>query len=60
MRLALAVLTLSTAFLWLMLVTDHHSVADSACPVRPVMVRYPAHLGGPHAAVCNPTGIVWR
>jgi hypothetical protein len=60
MRLALIALTLGTAFLWLMLVTDRSNVADFSCPAKRVMVRYPEHLGGPHEAVCNPTGIVWR
>jgi hypothetical protein len=60
MRTVLVFLTLGTAFLWFVLATDRTNIADASCPAKRVVVRYPEHLGGPHEAVCNPTGINWR
>lgn len=62
LKLLLLALSTATAFLWLMLVTadERQWVVDNACAPRPKVIRYPAHLGGPHPAVCNPTGVNWR
>lgn len=58
----IGLLTLVTGLLWGMLVNadERQWVLDNTCPVRATMVRYPAHLGGPHPAICNPTGVNWR
>jgi hypothetical protein len=39
---------------------ERQRTVDSSCPARSPEIRYPAHLGGPHPAVCRPTGIQWR
>jgi hypothetical protein len=39
---------------------ERQRTVDSSCPARSPEIRYPAHLGGPHPAVCNPTFQTWR
>lgn len=62
MSYLIVMLALATTFLWTMLVTadERQWVHNNVCPVKQTIIRYPARLGGPHPAVCQPTGIVWR
>jgi len=56
MSYMIAILGLTTALMWAMLITDHRNVADLTCPVHAAMIRYP---DGWREASCKPTGINW-
>lgn len=57
--LILTVAAATLVFIASMMATDKVNIADISCPVEQKIIRYPEFLGGPHPAVCNPTGIVW-
>ncbi len=40
--------------------SERQAIIDASCPTQPTVIRYPAYLGGPHQAVCNPTHIAWK
>lgn len=64
MSYVISVLSILVAVSWVCLAMptpqERQRIADASCPVKSPTVRYPAHLGGPHPAVCNPTGVNWR
>lgn len=51
-------------FMWAVLghstPAERQAVIDASCPAETKIIRYPAHLGGPHPAVCNPTHVAWK
>ena len=61
-----SILALGVVVFFLWAVLGHSTPAerqrglDSSCPPHPPVIRYPAELGGPHPAVCNPTRMTWR
>lgn len=64
MRYINSILALVAGIVWLCLSTstsaERQRALDSSCPAHPRVIRYPAGMGGPHPAVCNPTGRMWR
>ncbi len=64
MSYVLSILGILTAVTWLCLAlptaAERQRALDASCPAKQPVVRYPAEMGGPHPAVCNPTGGTWR
>lgn len=61
---AFTLLGVVTFFMWAVLghstPAERQATVDASCSAQTKIIRYPAHLGGPHPAVCNPTHITWR
>lgn len=61
---ALTLFGVVTFFMWAVLghstPAEQQQTLDSSCPAQTKIIRYPAAMGGDHAAVCNPTFITWR
>ena len=64
MSYAISVLAILCAVMWVCLSlptpAERQRAVDASCPASQPVIRYPEELGGPHPAVCNPTGQVWR
>ena len=51
-------------FMWAVLghstEAERQATLDASCPVQQKIIKYPVEMGGPHLAICNPTGQTWR
>jgi hypothetical protein len=64
MSYLVSVLSIVTAVVWVCLAVpttqETQAAVDRSCPARQPLVKYPQEMGGPHPAVCNPSGRAWR